>query len=223
MKIIRVRVGALAVVGLLGLACGRAPTVGEIPTAATASASRTASPSATATLPVTSLPDPVRFSSQNCSGTTPTTAARALGAYYTMRVASTWTDTGEYFRESLLLELTAPASYGYAPTRIRFWAFPGEVHVIYGAYATAHSIAVQHAATPEFSSAQSRATSVSDCLIGAEGAGVFGYAQGGERGYRLSMVHKDRLAEIWLFGTGGVSDSALRDALGMIGSIVWTF
>jgi hypothetical protein len=93
---------------------------------------------------------------------------------------------------------------------------------MYGAQATAHSIAVQRAAMPEFNSPQSSATPVSDCLIGAEGAGIFGYVQGGERGYRISMVHKDRLFEIWFFGTGGVSEQALNDALGMLGSVVWT-
>jgi hypothetical protein len=140
-----------------------------------------------------------------------------------MHPTSTWTDTGDYTRESLLLELTAPSAYGSAPTRIKFWSFPGEVHVIYGGEATAHSIALQHASTPEFNSAQSIASAVGDCSITGEAAAIFGYVQGSELGYRLSLVHKDRLFEIWLYGAGGVSDAAVHDALDMMGSIAWTF
>jgi hypothetical protein len=213
-------VGLMSVVALaleLGLSCERS---GESFVAGAASRVRSASPPVTIPAPVAlSLPDPGRLSSKNCSGTPPKTAARTL-RFYTMRVAPGWTDTTETYRESQLLELTAPATFGDAPTRIKFWAVPGEIHVRYGAQATAHSIAVQHAAHPEFKSPQSSTSPVNDCLIGGQSAAVFGYAQGGERGYRLSMVHNDFLYEIWLSGTGGISDAAMNDALGMMGSIV---
>ena len=220
---IRVRVGALAIVGLLGcLACGRA--VGESSTGATASVPRTASPSVTAPSPAISLPDPTRFTSQNCSGTPSTTAARALGAYYTMRVASGWTDTGDYrHTESLLLELTAPASYGNSPARIQFHALPYDVQKDFGSQATAHSIAADEATSHQhFSSPRSTATFVTDCSVAGEPAAAFGYADGNELGYWLLIVRHNRLMGVRLFGTGGIGDQAIKDALGMMNSIAWT-
>jgi hypothetical protein len=198
--------------------------VGNGATSATASAPRTASPSATSS-PATSLPDPVRLTSQNCSGKPPTTAARALGAYYTLREAPSWTDTGDYVHtESLLLELTAPANYVDSPTRIRFLAFPYDVKLDFGPQATAHSIAADEATTHQrFTSPQSTATLVSDCSVAAESAAAFGYADGNEHGYWLLIVHHDRLLAVQLFGAGGIDDQAINDALGMIGSIAWTF
>jgi hypothetical protein len=137
-----------------------------------------------------------------------------------MRLAPGWTDTGDYrHTESLLLELSAPASYGNAPTRIKFHAFPFDVPKDFGPQATAHSIAsvhtVQHLGTST--------TTLADCAIAAEPAALFGYANGSERGYRLAIVHHERLLEIWLFGVGGLGDQSLQDALAMISSIVWTF
>jgi len=140
-----------------------------------------------------------------------------------VRVASGWIDTGNYNREGLLLELTAPATYGYAPTRIQFLIFIPEVSISYGSQATAHSIAAEHAATHDLLTPQSVTSSVADCLVAAEPAAVFGYVDGNERGYRLSVVHKDFLLEIWLSGAGGVSNQAIQDALGMMTSITWTF
>jgi hypothetical protein len=221
----RSRLSVLVVVGLLSLcACGKVPAVGGGSTGATASAPRTASPSATA-IPANSLPDPVRFTSQNCSGAPPTTAARALGAYYTLRATPSWTDTGDYVHtESLLLELTAPASYGNSPTRIKFLAPPYDVKLDFGPQATAHSIAAEDAITHQHISLPgSTATLVADCSVAAEPAAAFGYADGNEYGYWLLIVHHDRLLVVRLFGTGGIGDQAITDALGMIGSITWTF
>jgi hypothetical protein len=141
-----------------------------------------------------------------------------------MRVASGWTDTGDYrHTESLLLELTAPATYVNSPTRIKFHAFPYDVPKDFGSQATAHSIASDHAAKHFGMTAQSIATAVADCSIATESAALFGYADGNERGYRLTVVHHDRLLEIWLSGVGGVGDQSVLDALAMIGSIGWTF
>jgi hypothetical protein len=217
----------LVVVGLVTcFACGAVPGNGDASTGPTASATRTASPSAASTTsPATSLPDPVRFTSQNCSAKPPTTAARALGAYFTLRVAPSWTDTGDYVHtESLLLELTAPASYGNSPTRIRFLALPYDVKADFGSQATAHSIAQEDATTHQhFSGPGSTATLVTDCFVAAEPAAVFGYADGKEHGYWLLIVHNNRLLGVRLFGTDGIGDQAINDALGMIGSIAWTF
>src|SRR6267142_493142 len=220
----------LYVLGVAGLvtsfACVAVPGSGDASTGQAPSATRTASPSATSTTtPATSLPDPVRFISQNCSGKPSTTAARALRGYYTLRVAPSWTDTGDYVHtESLLLELTPPASYGNSPTRIRFLALPYDVKADFGSQATAHSIALEDATTHQhFSGPGTTATLVTDCFVGAEPAAVFGYADGNEHGYWLLTVHHNRLLGVRLFGTGGIGEQAIDDALGMIGSIAWTF
>jgi len=213
------RLGTVVAIGLVTvLACGRVPAGGDNSSTSAASAPRTTSPAAT------SLPDPTRLTTQNCAGAPSTSPSRALGGYYTMRPASGWTDTGDYVHtESLLLELTAPASYGDAPTRIKFLALPIDVRADFGPQATAHSIAADHVAKHLGSSAQSVATSVADCSVAAESAALFGYADGNDLGYRLVIVHNDRLLEIWMAGSGGISDQALQDSLGMMGSIAWTF
>jgi len=142
-----------------------------------------------------------------------------------LRATPGWTDTGDYVHtESLLLELTAPASYGNSPTRIDFLAFPSDVKVDFGPQATAHSIAADEATTHQrFTSSQSTATLVTECSVAAEPAAAFGYAEGNARGYWLLIVHQDRLLAVRLFGTGGIGDQGITDALGMIGSITWTF
>jgi hypothetical protein len=123
----------------------------------------------------------------------------------------------------LLLELTAPANYANAPTRIKFFAFLYDVQLDFGPQATAHSIASDHAASHFGSTTRSIATPVSDCSVAAESAAVYGYADGNVQGYRVAIVHHNRLLGIWLFGIGGVDDQAIKDALAMMSSIVWTF
>jgi hypothetical protein len=95
---------------------GRTSGSGDSSTDSTASSARSALPTASASPFGASLPNPARLTGQNCSGTAPTTTARSFAPHYTMRLASGWTDTGDYVHtESLHLELTAPDSYGYAP------------------------------------------------------------------------------------------------------------
>ena len=213
---VRPRVGALVVLALIG-ACGWGPSGS---TFTTGSAARTASPNTTR-----QPPDAARLTVTNCSGPAANTATRLLGQYYTIRPAPNWTDTGDYIHtESLLLELTAPAGYGNSPTRIEFLAFPNDVKLDFGPQATAHSIAADEATTHQrFTSSQSTATLVSDCSVAADSAAAFGYADGNECGYWLLIVHHDRLLGVRLFGTGGIGDQAIQDALGMIGSVVWAY
>jgi hypothetical protein len=221
----RVRLITLVAMGLICcFACGRAPSVGDIRAGATASAARTATPSAIAPVSAASPPAPTRLTSQNCSGIPPVTAPRTLGFRYTMRAPSGWTDTGDYrHTESLLLELTAPASYGNSPTRIQFHALPFDVHNDFGSSTTAHSIAADEAATHRhFTSPRSAATSVADCSVAGVPAAAFGYADSNERGYWLLFIHKDSLLAVRFFGIGGIGDQATKDALDMIGSIAWT-
>src|SRR5260370_39087926 len=135
---------ALALAGLV-VACGRAPADFN---SSTASAARTPSPapSPSPSMPTYAAPDPTLLTASNCSGVPASTSPQLLGNYYTVRPAASWTKTGDYqHTETLLLELTAPQSYGSAPTRIQFHSDLGAVHLGYGAGATAHSIAQKRA------------------------------------------------------------------------------
>jgi photosystem II stability/assembly factor-like uncharacterized protein len=170
------------------------------------------------------LPDPMRLTSQKCTGTPPTTLARTVGNRYTIRVPSGWTDTGDYVHtESLLLELTAPASYGNSPTRIQFLALPYDVQRDFGTSTTAHAIAADEAATHRFTSTRSVATSAVDCPVAGESAAAIGYADANEHGFWLLFIHRNSLLGVRLFGAGGIGDNVIQDALGMVGSIAWTF
>jgi len=179
----------------------------------------------TSSLTVSSLspPDPTRLTASGCLGSASSAAPRTVGRY-TIRIPSGWTDTGDYTHtESLLLELTAPASYGNPPSRIQFLALPYDVQRDFGTSTTAHSIAVNEAKTHQhFTSPLSAATSVADCSVAGEPAAVFGYADGNERGYWLLFIHDNGLLGVRLFGTGGIGDQAIQEALSMIGSITWT-
>ncbi|MFI5281856.1 MAG: hypothetical protein ACHQ0J_01845 [Candidatus Dormibacterales bacterium] len=147
-----------------------------------------------------------------------------MGGYYTVRIATSWTDTGNYVgHETLLLELVAPRAYGFAPTEIQFHSDLGPVHMVYSPQATSNSIALQHAAfiALDLASPSAIAGTVSDCKVGGEPAAVFGYSDRTNAGYRLYVVHKDYLYEVRLFGSGGVSNQAVQDSVGMIGSLTW--
>jgi hypothetical protein len=203
---------AAMVVALAVAACddGRA--------SAPATGTRTSSPTASSTSP----PNPAVLTARGCSGSASSASPRTVGRY-TMRIPSGWTDTGDYTHtESLLLELTAPASYGNSPSRIQFLALPYDVQRDFGSSTTAHSIVANEAATHQhFTSPQSAATSVADCAVAGEPAAVFGYADGNERGYWLLFIHDNGLLGVRLFGTGGIGDQAIQEALSMIGSITW--
>lgn len=172
--------------------------------------------------PLSDPPNPSRLTSASCTGEIPSTAPVDL--HYFRAQPPPWTKTGDYVHtETLLLELTAPPEYGWVPTRIQFHSDLGPVHTVYGQQATAHSIAAQHAAEigSYTGSPGATATAVKDCTMAGDPASVFGYAAASEAGYRIFIVHRDSLFEIWLNGKGGVSDAAVRDALGMLGSIAW--
>jgi hypothetical protein len=152
-------------------------------------------------------------------------AARPLGNCFTIQPLGSWIDTGDYAHsETLLLELTAPSLYGYAPSKIQFHSDLGPVHTVYGSQATAHSIAQKHATAikQDTNSPQAVAGTVRDCSVGGQPASAFGYSDGANFGYRLFVVHKDLLFEAWLFGAGGIANQSVQDALGMIGSLTWT-
>ena len=213
---------AAITLAILG-ACGRPADDSGV---TTASATRTESPSVVPS-PLGSplpIPDAKLLTASNCSGSAPATTPRALGGYYTLRIAPSWTDTGNYVgHETLLLELVAPQTYGFAPTEIQFHSDLGPVHIVYSPQATSDSIAQQHAASiaSDLASPQAIAGTVSDCNVGGEPAAVFGYSDPTSAGYRLYVVHKDYLYEVRLFGSGGVSNQAIQDSVGMIGSLAW--
>jgi predicted esterase len=171
------------------------------------------------------VPDASQLTASNCSGPSPNTPPRVLGNYFSIRPNASWVDSGDYAHtETLLLELRAPTNYGNAPTKIQFHSDLGPVHTVYGSQATADSIAQKHAAAikQDTNSSGAVAGAVRDCTVGGQPAAAFGYSDGTNFGYRVFVVHKDLLFEIWLFGAGGVANQASQDALGMIGSLTWT-
>lgn len=194
---------------------------GAIPTASTSATPAAPSPSATTSV---TPPDPSALTTANCSGPTPAAAPRLLNNYYTVRIASGWSDSGKAGYESLLLELVAPDAYAYKPTKMEFFSVPSlPISKEYGPQATAHSIAATDASSIAQVTATSgaMATAVKDCTIGGELAAVYGYSAGTAVGYRIDVVHNDHLKEWWLFGSGGISTQAVADALQMLGSIQW--
>jgi hypothetical protein len=212
---------AMATAALVG-ACGQPVNTSS---GATASATRTQSPSAIPS-PTTSpaIPDARLLTASNCSAAAPTTAPRQLDRYYTIRPAPDWTDTSNYFRDdTLLLELTAPINYGFSPTRVQFrGGAVGPVHILYGAGASAHSIAQQKAAAiAQETSPNAVAGTISDCTVGGEAAAAYGFSNGTLAGFYLYFIHNDGLEEVLLAGTGGISDQAIHDSLAMLASLVW--
>jgi hypothetical protein len=158
---------------------------------------------------------------------------RQLGRYFTIRPALEWTESPPpQHTESLLLELAAPNAVGFAPTLIQFHSLVGPVHTVYGPQATARSIAQQHAtAIAQDWSPDAVAGSISDCRVGGEAAAAFGVSgafntsAGTIKGsiFWIYVVHNDVLFEVLLIGNGGVSDQAIQDSLGILGSLTWTF
>ncbi len=211
------RISLILAMAISCIACGTVPPPVSGSSGIAASSARSPSPS------IVALPDPAVLTSKGCSGTAPTTPVQSLAPYYSIRPAAGWTDTGDYVHtESLLLELTAPASYGFAPTRIRLYAFPFDVLTDFGPTATAHSLATDETTSHRrITSPQLQTTAVSDCTVALEAAGTFGYADGGELGYWLLVIHQDRLFGIKLQGAGGIADPGIRDTLSMLGTIAW--
>jgi hypothetical protein len=170
------------------------------------------------------VPDAIQFTASNCSGTAATTAPRLLGRpYFTIRPAPNWTDTsGNYLHtETLVLELTAPPAYGSPPVKIAFHSLIGAVSMGYGSAATAHFVAQKQADFMLRELPQAATGTVRDCSVGGDAAAAFGYFDGTTSGYSVYVVHGDLLFEVILFG--GVSNQAIQDSLGMIGSLTWAF
>src|SRR5438105_7081661 len=193
-------------------ACGRAPLSTDGTGGTTASATRSDSP-ATAPSPTPAVPDGRMLTATNCSAAAPLTAPKVLGPYYTIGIAPNWLDTGDYAHtETLLLELTAPATYGNSPTKLQFESDLGPVHTVYGTGATAHAIAQKHADSIASETApNSVAGVVTDCKIGSEDAAAFGFSNRGNLGYWVYFVHHDRLFQVILFGAAGVGNQATQD------------
>jgi hypothetical protein len=150
-----------------------------------------------------------------------------------MRPAERWTESpAPQHTETLLLELQAPSAYGFTPILIQFHSLIGPVHTVYGQQATANSIAQQHAsAVAQEWSPDAVAGQVSDCRLGGEPAAAFGVSgdlvtsSGTASGkfIWIYVVHNDLLFKVILVGIGGIGDQAIKDSLGMLGSLTWTF
>ena len=162
-------------------------------------------------------PDPSRLAASKCAGSPPSTSPRDLN-YLTARLNPNWTDSSKDAgpTETRLIELTAPREYGYVPTMIEFHSLLGP-----GDLTSAHSLAYEWRGTRHSNASSSRTTDIADCVVGGEPASLYGYTYAGQLGYEIYIVHKGYGYAIVLFGDGGVSDQAIKDALGMMSSIVW--
>jgi hypothetical protein len=226
-----VGVAAFAFFGLI-VACGGTGD-GSHTSAGSPARTGSSSTSPTATTPPQGVPDATQLTAHNCSGPAPSATARQLGRYFTIRPASDWTEAPPpQHTETQLLELVAPAGDGFGPTLIQFHSLLGPVHTVYGQQATAHSIAQQHAAAiAQEWSPDAVAGPVSDCQVGGEAAAAFGVsgdlnsASGTTNGkfFWIYVVHNDLLFKVIVVGNGGVGDQAIKDSLGMLGSLRWTF
>jgi hypothetical protein len=161
--------------------------------------------------------DPSRLTASKCSGSPPQASSSDLH-YLTVRLDPRWTDTSKDAgpTETRLIELTAPRTYGDVPTMMEFHSLLGP-----GNLTSAHSLAYEWRSTRHSNASSSRTTDITDCVVGGEPAALFGYSYAGQLGYEVYVVHKGFGFAIFLFGSGGVSDTAIRDALGMLSSIAW--
>src|SRR5262249_47364929 len=130
----------------------------------------------TPSTPAQAVPDATRLTNAGCAGPAPSSAAKPLGRYFTIRPSPEWTESPALqHTETLLLELHAPNVYDFAPTFIQFHSLIGPVHTVYGSGATAHSIAQAHAeAVAQEWSPDAIAGTVTDCHLGGEEAAAFG-------------------------------------------------
>ena len=227
------RAAGILACGSVLLACGSLEpttnvTPSPTPSSVAPSSALTSSPSPSAS---SVIPDATLLTSKDCSGAAFDTAPKQLDRYLAIRPASNWSQSPRpQSAETLLLELRAPASYGFPPTFIQFHSLIGPVHMVYGAGATAHSIAQQHAtAIAEEWSPDASAGPVSDCHLGGEPASAFGFSGDLDSSstpagkfLRIYVVHDDGLFEVMVIGTGGIGDQTVRDSLGMLGSLTWT-
>jgi hypothetical protein len=197
---------AIATLALFA-ACGRAA---DGTGATTASATRTQSLSPGPSPSSPPVPGVKALTASNCSGPAPATQPQAQGSYYV-------------HTETLLLELSAPQPYGYAPTRIQLHSNLGPVHTVYGPQATSHTIAQQHAAAIDREISKTAvAGTLGDCNVGGAPAAAFGFSDDRNSGFIIYVVHGESLFEIILVGVGGISSQAIQDFLGMIGTLTWT-
>ena len=127
-----------------------------------------------------------------------------------------WTDTSND-SEGGFFQLTAPASYGYAPTTFTLAQPIG----ILPESTTAYDITRQEIAAAAARHASFTAGPIFDCQVGSDPASFFLYADGGTTGYELYVIHNRLLYGALLASTGGMSDRTVGVYKGIVGS--WTF
>jgi hypothetical protein len=113
--------------------------------------------------------------------------------------------------------LTAPASYGDAPTTFTLAQPIG----ILPESATAFDIARMEVADETTAHSAFTAGPIFDCQVGSERASFFLYAEGQTAGYELYLIHNRLLYGGLLASTGGLSDRTVAVYKGILGS--WIF
>ena len=218
-------------------ACGRAPDD-------SVAASSSASPVAQA--PSAPNPGP-SLAAGDCVGSPKGQTSAPLGVQgITVQIPAGWRDSGDYSQsETLLLQLSAPASYGN--NQVVF-----QLHSLIGPRqgSSAHlqaQLAKEHISQAVFTDAAGQSfqnpnpvtpSQIVDCPVGGEGAAFFNFSVQGRLGaspqaldprtlsYWIYILHHPSqqfplLYLVQMSGVGGVDQQSMSDVKGILGSWKW--
>ncbi len=126
-----------------------------------------------------------------------------------------WTDTSKAPEGPF--QLTAPAGYPDAPVTFTLFQPVG----IQPEGTTAFDLARQTVAVMTSARASFAAGPIFDCRVGSEPGSFYVYVDGQTAGYELFLIHNRLIYGALLASTGGLSDRAVSDYKGILGS--WIF
>jgi hypothetical protein len=229
---------ATALVMVMAVACGRAPNESTV----------ASSPDATATQATSSAQNPgPNLAPGDCVASAKGQRTAPLGAQQiTLQIPDGWRDTGDYSQsETLLLQLTAPLSYG--SNQVVF-----QLHSLIGPRqgSSSHREAQlnrDQLSQAVFTDAIGRSfqnpnpvipSQVSECPLGGEAAAFFDFTVQGRLGeapqaqdpraleYWIYVLHHPNqqfplLYVVQIYGVGGIDQQSMNDVKSMLGSWMW--
>lgn len=128
-----------------------------------------------------------------------------------------WTETSSTTSEIQIIQLTAPAYSGDAPTTMTVDSFIG----IVPAGVTAHQGAQQEATRESAASSTFTAGPVTDCRVQSDDASFFSFTDATRTGYRVFLIHNQLFYDAVLVGNGGLSAQSVLDFKAILGSWTW--
>jgi hypothetical protein len=134
-----------------------------------------------------------------------------------MVVPTGWTETSSKTSEVQIIQLTAPLSYGNAPSRVTVDSYIG----IVASTVTARRVADQEAQRESTADAQFAAGPVTDCQLQSDTAAFFSFTRGAATGYHVFLIHNQLLYDAIIQGNGGVSNQFILDSKAVLGSWNW--